>query len=71
LADSKESELPIIDERIEFRGTTFLRSMTVEALRSLDKIIVLQAENDDRLAVLIRYEEYLQLQTLLLNSEPP
>jgi hypothetical protein len=42
--------------------------MTADALRDLDKIIVLQAENDDRLAVLIGYEEYLLLQKAVLKK---
>lgn len=54
---------PIIDERLEFRGTSFLRTMTSEALRDLDKVVVLQdGTGEERLAVLIPYAQYLTLQ---------
>jgi len=54
---------PVIDERIEFRGTSFLRGMTSESLRELRKVIVLQdGTGDERLAVLIPYGHYMLLQ---------
>lgn len=55
--------LPIIDDRVEYRGVSILRTLTSKALKDLDKIIVLQSEGgDDRLAVLIPYEVYLKIQ---------
>jgi hypothetical protein len=66
---SNESPIPILDERIEFRGTSYLRGMTAEALRELDSVIVLQSEGGDRLAVLIGYEEYLVLQKMAIAGK--
>lgn len=67
----KESppKIPFVDERIEFRGTTYLRSLNVEALKDLDKVIVLQTESGERLAVLIGYERYLVLQKIAMGEK--
>lgn len=57
--------LPIIDERIEYRGTSFLRTLTAEALAELKQVIVLQdGSAENRLAVLIPYDIYMKLQRL-------
>lgn len=54
---------PVIDERLDFRGPSFLRQMNSQALRDLERVIVIQdGPEADRLAVLIPYRQYLKLQ---------
>lgn len=65
--DKAKDHLPVIDERVVFHGTSFLRTLNTEQLRDLDGLIVLRAENGDRLAVIINYQEYLLLQSIALS----
>lgn len=53
---------PVIDDRVEFRGVSYLRDLNATSLGDLEKIIVLQDSNARRLAVLIPYDQYLVLQ---------
>lgn len=60
---SKATRPPLIDERIEFRGTSFLRSLNTDNLEKLQKTIVFQdGPSVKRLAVLIPYDQYVVLQ---------
>ena len=53
----QQSDIPVVDSRIIYRGTTFLRNLNSNNLRDLESIVVLQ-DGDDRLAVLIPFELY-------------
>jgi len=46
-------------------GISKLRSLNATKLRDMDKTLVIQ-ENDQPLAVLVRYEEYLEMQKQLM-----
>lgn len=59
---AKNNATPIIDPRVQFRGTTVLRTLNVAELNALDGPIVLQDGGGNRLAVLVPYEQYLTLQ---------
>jgi hypothetical protein len=63
MATKKTPEPPLIDERIEFRGTSHLRNMTADVLRELTTIVVIQdGIGSERLAVLLPYSQYIALQ---------
>jgi len=63
MAKQDRREVPIVDERIIFRGTTYLRQLTATALRDLDKIVVFQEGSEaERLAVLMPYDQFIILQ---------
>jgi PHD/YefM family antitoxin component YafN of YafNO toxin-antitoxin module len=59
-----DNALPRIDRSVEHVGVSRLRKLNSEDLKSMDKTLVLQ-ENDQPLAVLLTYEKYLVLQDKL------
>jgi PHD/YefM family antitoxin component YafN of YafNO toxin-antitoxin module len=59
-----DNVLPRIDRGVEHVGVSRLRKLNSEDLKSMDKTLVLQ-ENDQPLAVLLTYEKYLVLQDKL------
>lgn len=66
---AKEKETPpVIDERLEFRGVSYLRELNAFTLGKLEKVIVFQESDARRLAVLIPYEQYLVLQAAAVGK---
>ena len=55
------SQIPRIDRNVEHVGVSKLRKLNSDDLKTMDKTLVLQ-ENDQPLAVLLTYEKYLVLQ---------
>jgi len=57
------SEIPVIDPRVEYVGASKLRTLNYTNLSKLKKTLVIQDPNNDTpLAVLLNYEQYLIIQ---------
>jgi PHD/YefM family antitoxin component YafN of YafNO toxin-antitoxin module len=57
---------PYIDRNVNYVGVSRLRSLNATQLREIDKTLVIQ-ENDQPLAVLLKYEEFLIMQDQLIS----
>jgi PHD/YefM family antitoxin component YafN of YafNO toxin-antitoxin module len=57
---------PYIDRNVQHVGISRLRSLNATQLREIDKTLVIQ-ENDQPLAVLLKYEEFLIMQDQLTS----
>jgi hypothetical protein len=57
--------VPYIDPNVEHVGVSRLRSLNATNLRHFDKTLVIQ-DNDTPLAVLLTYEQFLEMQKQLL-----
>jgi len=58
--------IPYIDPKVQYVGISRLRSLNSTQLRDIDKTLVIQ-ENDQPLAVLLKYEEFLIMQKQLFS----
>jgi hypothetical protein len=58
--------IPYIDRNVQHVGVSRLRSLNATQLREITKTLVIQ-ENDQPLAVLLKYEEFLIMQDQLLS----
>ncbi|HEY7218990.1 MAG TPA: hypothetical protein VH985_11440 [Candidatus Binatia bacterium] len=56
--------IPYIDPQVQHVGVSKLRSLNATNLSTLDKTLVIQ-DNDTPLAVLLTYEQFLQMQQQL------
>ena len=65
---SKDRAVPLIDERVRFQGVSTLRLLNEIKLRKLLGPIVIQTSNGHRIAVVIPYEQYLELQNQAVRS---
>ena len=54
--------IPRIDPNVQFVGVSKLRSLNATNLNNLDKTLVVQDANDKPLAVILRYEQFLEMQ---------
>jgi len=62
---SSSSAVPYIDPKVEHVGISRLRKLNVSNLRNFDKTLVIQ-DNDTPLAVLLTYEQFLEMQKQIL-----
>jgi hypothetical protein len=53
---------PLVDDRVEFHGSSYLRSMNIDNLRKLTKIVVIQ-DTKKRLVVVVPYQMYCEIQS--------
>lgn len=53
--------IPRIDPNVQYVGVSKLRTLNATNLHDLDKTLVIQ-DNDKPLAVVIRYEQFLEMQ---------
>ena len=63
-------DLPVFDERVEFQGTTYLRELTSDALRTLGrsgKVVILR-DGTERLSALIPYDQYVKLNEMAFGK---
>ncbi len=60
------TNIPYIDPNVQHVGISRLRSLNATQLREIDKTLVIQ-ENDQPLAVLLKYEEFLIMQQKLMS----
>lgn len=58
------NDMPYIDSRVDHVGITKLRELNAKGLRDMNKLLVLQ-DNNQPLAVLVKYEQYLVMQQKL------
>ncbi len=61
--------IPVIDPNVRHVGVSKLRTLNAERLRTLDKTLVIQDPDDMPLAVMLRYEQYLEIQRVLATLE--
>ena len=60
------TNIPYIDPNVQHVGISRLMSLNATQLREIDKTLVIQ-ENDQPLAVLLKYEEFLIMQQKLIS----
>jgi hypothetical protein len=60
------TNIPYIDPNVQHVGISRLRSLNATQLREIDKTLVIQ-DNDQPLAVLLKYEEFLIMQEKLMS----
>jgi hypothetical protein len=53
--------IPYVDPTVQHVGISRLRALNVTQLRELEKTLVIQ-DNDEPLAVLLKYEHFLAMQ---------
>jgi hypothetical protein len=63
----QDNDIPFVDPRIEYVGASKLRSLNTSNLGKLKKTLVIQ-DNDTPLAVLLNYEQYLNMQGKLKEA---
>jgi hypothetical protein len=68
MAKANQVSIPYLDPSVQHVGITRLRSLNVTQLRNLDKTLVIQ-DNDNPLAVLMRYEHFMAMQDKILVAE--
>jgi PHD/YefM family antitoxin component YafN of YafNO toxin-antitoxin module len=59
------TNIPYIDPNVQHVGVSRLRTLNATQLREITKTLVIQ-ENDQPLAVLLKYEEFLTMQKQLM-----
>jgi hypothetical protein len=60
--------IPYLDPSVQHVGISRLRALNVTQLRALDKTLVIQ-DNDEPLAVLLKYEHFLAMQEKIDDEE--
>lgn len=60
--------IPYLDPNVQHVGISRLRALNVAQLRALDKTLVIQ-DNDNPLAVLLKYEHFIAMQEKLPDEE--
>jgi hypothetical protein len=68
MGKANQVSLPYVDPTVQHVGVTKLRSLNVTQLRDLDKTLVIQ-DNDKPLAVLLRYEHFMEMQARIQNQD--
>jgi hypothetical protein len=68
MAKASQVPIPYVDPNVQHVGITRLRTLNVTQLRELDKTWVIQ-DNDEPLAVLLRYEHFLAMQEKIGDEE--
>src|SRR5271166_2608995 len=64
MAKANQVSIPYVDPTVQHVGISRLRALNVTQLRELDKTLVIQ-DNDEPLAVLLKYEHFLAMQERL------
>jgi len=62
MAKQNQVSIPYLDPSVQHVGISRLRALNVTQLGELDKTLVIQ-DNDRPLAVLLRYEQFMAMQT--------
>ena len=68
MAKANPVSIPYLDPSVQHVGISRLRALNVAQLRALDKTLVIQ-DNDQPLAVLLRYEHFMAIQERLDTEE--
>jgi translation initiation factor IF-3 len=61
---TKTDSIPYLDPSVQHVGISKLRALNVTQLRDMDKTLVIQ-DNDKPLAVLLKYEHFMEIQKRL------
>ncbi len=64
MAKTNQVSIPYVDPSVQHVGISKLRGLNVTQLRELDRTWVIQ-DNDEPLAVLLKYEYFLAMQELI------
>ena len=64
----KQVSIPYLDPNVQHVGISRLRALNVAQLRAVDKTLVIQ-DNDQALAVLLKYEHFLAMQERMPDEE--
>ena len=64
MAKANQVSIPYVDPTVQHVGISRLRALNVSQLRALDRTLVIQ-DNDEPLAVLLKYEHFLAMQERL------
>jgi hypothetical protein len=63
-------QVPYVDPSLEYIGTSKLRLLNRKSVRALRRPIVIQDQKSNTpLAVIIKYDRYIQMQRILLGEE--
>lgn len=57
--------IPFIDERVIYRGTSYLRKLNEKELKNLERVIAIQDRNYDPIVAIVPIKIYLKLKELL------
>jgi len=68
MAKANQVSIPYLDPRVQHVGISKLRALNVAQLRALDKTLVIQ-DNDEPLAVLLKYDQFLAMQERMPDEE--
>jgi translation initiation factor IF-3 len=68
MAKENTVSIPYLDPNVQHVGISRLRALNVTQLRDLDKTLVIQ-DNDKPLAVLLKYEHFMEIQKRLNTDE--
>lgn len=68
MAKANQLSIPYVDPTVQHVGISRLRALNVSQLRALDKTLVIQ-DNDEPLAVLLKYEHFLAMQEKIGDEE--
>jgi hypothetical protein len=60
--------IPYLDPTVQHVGISRLRALNVTQLRDLDKALVIQ-DNDNPLAVLVKYEQLMAMQERMRRED--
>ncbi len=64
MAKPNQVSIPYLDPSVQHVGISKLRALNVTQLRAMDKTWVIQ-DNDEPLAVLLKYEHFMAIQQRL------
>jgi hypothetical protein len=67
MAKPNQVPIPYLDPSVQHVGVSKLRALNIEQLRDLNKTLVIQ-DNDNPLAVLLKYEHFMAMQERLLTK---
>jgi len=68
MAKADKVSIPYVDPSVQHVGISRLRALNVSQRRALDKTLVIQ-DNDEPLAVLLKYEHFLAMQEKIGDEE--
>ena len=68
MAKVNQVPIPYLDPGVQHVGISRLRALNVAQLRALDKTLVIQ-DNDEPLAVLLKYDQFLAMQERMPDEE--
>ena len=68
MAKANQVSIPYLDPSVQHVGISRLRALNVTQLRELSKTLVIQ-DNDEPLAVLLKYDQFLAMQDRLQHEQ--